>query len=527
MEISTLTDTVDWSRAQFALTAMYHWLFVPLTLGLGFLCAFMETIYFRTRDEKWKKITKYWMTLFAINFAIGVATGIILEFEFGTNWSNYSYFVGDIFGAPLAIEGILAFFMESTFMAVMYFGWNRVSPKFHLTSTWLTAIGANISAVWILIANSWMQYPVGMRFNPETMRNEMYDFWAVATSDVALNKIAHTVTSGFVLASVFVVAISAWYLYKGIHKEFAKKSIRLAAIFGLISSLLVAHTGDGSAYLVAKTQPMKFAAMEALMDGERELGLTVVGLVANDVNTNPNHTNETAVKFKFEIPHMLTALATRGDGSFIPGVNDLIKGNEEEGIISTSEKIRRGKYAIRMLEQYHKFKKQGDTLSAENVRILFDYDTPVGKKFLEENFKYFGYGYLKSPLEAIPNIAMVFYSFRVMVGVGSILIVFFALILFLSYKDKLDKYKIVLIISIILLPITYIGSQAGWIVAEVGRQPWTIQGLLPTVASVSKVASSAVITTFFMFVVLFTTLLIAELRIMYKQIKKGPKSLED
>lgn len=200
MTILSTLEMVDWSRAQFALTAMYHWLFVPLTLGLGFICAFMETIYYRTGDQKWKEITKFWMTLFAINFAIGVATGIILEFEFGTNWSNYSYFVGDIFGAPLAIEGILAFFMEATFLAVMYFGWDRVSKRFHLASTWLTALGANLSAVWILIANSWMQYPVGMRFNPATMRNEMYDFWAVATSDVAINKITHTVTSGFLLA---------------------------------------------------------------------------------------------------------------------------------------------------------------------------------------------------------------------------------------------------------------------------------------------------------------------------------------
>ncbi len=205
---------VDWSRAQFALTAMYHWIFVPLTLGITFIIAFMETLYVKTGNEEWKKITKFWMTLFGINFAIGVATGIILEFEFGTNWSNYSWFVGDIFGAPLAIEGILAFFMESTFIAIMFFGWNKVSKKTHLVATWLTAIGANLSALWILVANGWMQHPVGMKFNPETARNEMENFWQVLFSQTAMDKWLHATSSGFVLASVFVLGISSWYLLK-------------------------------------------------------------------------------------------------------------------------------------------------------------------------------------------------------------------------------------------------------------------------------------------------------------------------
>src|SRR5512145_2917016 len=215
---------VNWSRAQFALTAMYHWLFVPLTLGLGFIIAFMETIYVKTKNPEWKRITKFWMTLFGINFAIGVATGIILEFEFGTNWSNYSWFVGDIFGAPLAVEGIMAFFLESTFVVVMFFGWDKVSKKFHLTSTWLTAIGANLSALWILVANSWMQYPAGVHFNPDTARNEMLNFWEVLFSPVAINKFLHTVSSGFVLASVFVTGISAWFLLKKRDVNFARKS---------------------------------------------------------------------------------------------------------------------------------------------------------------------------------------------------------------------------------------------------------------------------------------------------------------
>ncbi|HEX2395791.1 MAG TPA: cytochrome ubiquinol oxidase subunit I, partial [Bacteroidales bacterium] len=253
---------VNWSRGQFALTAMYHWIFVPLTLGLSFIVAIMETMYVRTGSEEWKRITKFWMTLFAINFAIGIATGIILEFEFGTNWSNYSWFVGDIFGAPLAIEGIMAFFLESTFIAIMFFGWNKVSRKFHLVSTWLVAFGSNLSALWILVANAWMQNPVGMRFNPDTARNEMMNFWDVLLSPFAVNKFIHTVTSGYVLASIFVMGISAWFLLKHRESYMAKRSMIVASVFGLIASFMLIFSGDGSAKLIARVQPMKFAAFE-------------------------------------------------------------------------------------------------------------------------------------------------------------------------------------------------------------------------------------------------------------------------
>ncbi len=238
---------VEWSRAQFALTALYHWLFVPLTLGLTFLVAIMETIYVKTGDEWWKKTTRFWMGLLAINFAIGLATGIIMEFEFGTNWSNYSWIVGDIFGAPLAIEGLMAFFMESTFFAVMFFGWDKVSKRMHLLSTWLVAIGSNLSALWILVANGWMQHPVGMRFNPDTARNEMVDFWAVLFNPNAYSKFLHTISSGYVLASLFVISISAWYLLRRRDIQFAKRSIMVAASFGLIVSLFNVTTGDDSA----------------------------------------------------------------------------------------------------------------------------------------------------------------------------------------------------------------------------------------------------------------------------------------
>ena len=279
---------VDWSRAQFALTAIYHWLFVPLTLGLSFIVAFMETMYVRTGSAEWKRITKFWMTLFGINFAIGVATGIILEFEFGTNWSNYSWFVGDIFGAPLAIEGILAFFLETTFIAVMFFGWKKVNKKFHLLSTWLVAIGSNLSALWILVANAWMQYPAGMKFNPDTARNEMVNFWEVLFSPVAINKFLHTISSGYVVASIFVIGVSAWFLLKRRERSFAKQSMIVAAVFGSVACVFLMFTGDSSARKMAKYQPMKFAAMENLYDGRQNAPLAMIGLL----QTNPLKTTQ-------------------------------------------------------------------------------------------------------------------------------------------------------------------------------------------------------------------------------------------
>lgn len=522
MELSETLSTVDWSRAQFALTAMYHWLFVPLTLGLGFLCAIMETIYLRKGcDPQWKRITRFWMKLFAINFAIGVATGIILEFEFGTNWSNYSYFVGDIFGAPLAIEGIFAFFMESTFLAVMYFGWDRVSKGFHLTSTWLTAIGANLSAVWILVANSWMQYPVGMQFNVETARNEMVDFWEVVLSPVSITKFTHTVSSGFVLAAVFVVSISAWYLIKRRNIFLAKKSIKVASIFGVISALLVVYTGDTSGFVMAKTQPMKFAAAEALYDGGRDLPLTIFGIL--DTDKEVGNPQEEIYKFEFQIDRLLSLLTLRGEDQFVPGLNDLVFGNPAEGIISTQEKMDRGVVALNTLREFNDAKKSGDEQKRAEIALLFDKNTPQGAEFMNNYFQYFGYGYFDSPLEAVPNVSMIFYSFRIMVIIGGYLIFFFLLVLFLSLKDMLQKYRWLLWIMLFTFPLPYIAGQAGWIVSEVGRQPWTVQDLLPAVASVSQISSSAVSTTFVIFAILFTVLLIAEIGIMVKQIRLGEK----
>ncbi|MGQ7870880.1 cytochrome ubiquinol oxidase subunit I [Sunxiuqinia sp. sy24] len=508
---------VNWSRAQFALTAMYHWIFVPLTLGLAVIIAIMETLYVKTGDPQWKKITKFWMTLFGINFAIGVATGIILEFEFGTNWSNYSWFVGDIFGAPLAIEGIFAFFMESTFIAVMFFGWNKVSKKVHLTATWLTAFGASLSALWILVANAWMQNPVGMQFNPETVRNEMVNFWEVLFSPTAIYKFLHTITSGFVLAGVFVIGISAWFLLKKREVVFARKSIVVAAIFGIVSSIYLAFSGDSSARDIAQNQPMKFAAFEGLYNGSEGAGLIAMGFMSTS-ETDPSNENLLDFNMKLEIPNILSYMAYMDWNAFVPGINDLINGNEKYGYLSADEKIERGKVAMTKLKAFKDAENKGDEQLAARLKTEF-----MDPDFQENYFSYFGYGYLTDKNMLIPNVPLSFYSFHVMVGLGFYFIVFFCLSLFYALKGKLEQKRTFLRLAIWSIPLAYLASQAGWIVAEVGRQPWVIQDLMPTVAAVTKISTSAVQTTFWLFATIFTLLLIAELKIMFRQIKIGPK----
>ncbi len=500
---------VNWARATFALTAMYHWIFVPLTLGLSFLCAFFESIYVRTGNKEWKSLTKFWMTLFGINFAIGIATGIILEFEFGTNWSNYSWMVGDIFGAPLAIEGIFAFFIEATFFAVMFFGWDRVSKKMHLFSTWMVAIGSNLSALWILVANGWMQNPTGMKFNPDMARFEMQDLWAIISSPVAISHFTHATSSGFLLASLFVVTISSWYLLKKRHLQFAKRSIAIACVFGFLSSLFVAFTGDEHAYITAGTQPMKLAAMEALWDGKEPTGLIAVGLV--NPSKKPGD-EEAPFSFSIEIPGMLTLLTKRHFHGFVPGINDLTFGNEEHGIVGVKEKINRGKVAVHSLGNYKKAQKAGDDVARAEALKTFN-----------QNQIYLGYGYLDSADEALPPVALTFYAFRIMVGLGTYFILFFLALLYLCARDKLEQQPIVLKLGVVSVFLGYLAEQAGWIVTEVGRQPWAIQDMLPVSVARSNLDSGTVMVTFFMFLCLFTVLLIAEIKIMTKQISIGPE----
>ena len=503
---------VDWSRAQFALTAMYHWLFVPLTLGLGIIMAIMETLYVRTGDKAWKKATQFWMTLFGVNFAIGVATGIILEFEFGTNWSNYSWFVGDIFGAPLAIEAIVAFFLEATFISIMFFGWHKVSKSFHLTATWLTVFGATISALWILVANAWMQYPVGMEFNPDSVRNEMIDFWSILLSPVAINKFFHTVLSGWVLGGLFVTGISAWFLLKKREVDFALKSMKIGAIFGLVSTLLVAFTGDGSAYNVTQRQPMKLAVMEGLYQGKTNAGLVAFGIL-NPAKKAYNDTIDPFL-FKIQIPSMLSLLGYRDVNAFVPGVADILKGGYQtkNGVaLSFTEKQARGKAAIQSLAGYQKAVTAKDTAGAAGHKAK-----------LKENYNLFGYGYIDKAEELIPNVPLVFYSFHIMVILGLYFIALFAVVLYYLKGGKIENTKWLLWISLLSIPLGYVAGELGWAVAEVGRQPWAIQDVLPVKASISNISTDSVKLTFFLFLILFTALLVAEVRIMLKQIQKGP-----
>lgn len=501
---------IDWSRAQFALTAIYHWLFVPLTLGLALIMGIMETCYYRTGKQFWREAAVYWQRLFGVNFAMGVATGIILEFEFGTNWSNYSWFVGDIFGAPLAIEGIVAFFMESTFVAVMFFGWEKVSRGFHLASTWLTGLGATISAWWILVANSWMQYPVGCEFNPDTVRNEMTSFIDVALSPFAVDKFFHTVTSSWIIGAVFVCAVSCWYLLKRRNTRLATESIKIASVVGIAAAVVTMATGDSSAVKVAQAQPMKLAAMEALYDGGNGVGLTAVAAV--NPFEQPDYAKGGEPPLRIAMPCGLSLLATHSLDGYVPGVNDLLNGYtraDGKREPSAEEKMQRGRKAIATLAEYRKLK-------ASNPG---DKQLPRLAAQLKEDMPYFGYGYIKDRAELVPYIPVNFYAFRVMVGVGTLLLLFFLIIGHVAWRrDVAGSRRWLHWAAIAMLPLAYIASEAGWIVAELGRQPWAIQDMMPTLAAVSDISTGSVALTFFIFLVLFTVLLVAELRIMCKVI---------
>ncbi len=494
-------DTVLWSRLQFAMTAAYHWLFVPLTLGLALVMAIMETLYVVKKDDFWRKTAQFWMKIFAVNFAVGIATGIILEFEFGTNWSNYSWFVGDMFGAPLAIEGILAFFMEATFFAVMFFGWDKVSKRFHLASTWLTGIGATVSAFWILVANGWMQNPVGTTFNPDTVRSEMASasaFWEVVTNPVAVSKFFHSVTSGWVTGGLFVVAVSGWYMLKGREKKFAKQSLIIGAIVGLVGSAAVMLSGDASGVHAAEFQPMKLAAAEGLEDGGRRAPFSIVPGV--------------------EIPGMLSILATHDIDGYVPGINDILRGytdNKGNVIPSVAEKMARGRKALDALAAYRDLKEEYPDSAA------------VFRAVLDENVQYMGYGHLEKPEDVIPPVPVVFWAFRLMIGLGMLLALVMLINGWLAWKDKLEKQKWLLWVALLCIPLVYICGQCGWIVAEVGRQPWTIQGLLPVNVAISSLSAGAVKTTFFVFLAIFALFLVIEIRIMLGAIKKGPQISEN
>ena len=416
----------------------------------------------------------------------------------GTNWSNYSWFVGDMFGAPLAIEGILAFFMEATFFAVMFFGWDKVSRRFHLASTWLTGIGASISAYWILVANGWMQNPVGTTFNPDTVRSEMASaqaFWEVISNPVAVSKFFHAITSGWVTGGVFVVGISCWYLLKKRQRKFAKASILIGSLVGIVGSFAVMLSGDASGIHAAEFQPMKLAAAEGLQDGGRRAAFTIVPGV--------------------KIPGMLSILATHDIDGYVPGINDILNGytdNEGNVIPSVAEKMQRGRAALDALAEYRSLK-DTDPAAAAEARARLDKDV-----------QYMGYGHLEKPEDVIPPVGVVFWAFRFMIGLGMLLLLELIVIGWLAWKEKLADKKWLLVAALCCIPLVYICGQAGWVVAEVGRQPWTIQGLLPVNVAISSLSAGAVKTTFFIFLAIFTLFLVIEIRILIGAIKKGPET---
>lgn len=455
--------------------------------------AVMETIYVIRKVDFWKHAARFWMKIFGINFALGVATGIILEFEFGTNFSNYSWFVGDIFGAPLAIEGIFAFFIEATFIAVMLFGWGRVSKGFHLASTWLTAFGASLSALWILIANGWMQHPVGMVFNPDTVRNEMVDFWAVVSNPVAVSKFFHSVLCGWMTGAVVVIGISSWYLLRRREQRFALGSIRVAAVVGIVGTVALMFSGDRSAVHVAEYQPMKLAAAEGLQRGGARASFSIVPGI--------------------EIPGMLSFLATGDFDGHVPGIQDILDGYVDGNGTrhpSATEMMARGDTALSAFRTYREAKGSNPELAA------------AARATLMENAGYFGYGYISSEEELVPPVGLVYWAFRVMVGLGCFLLLVMILAFYYVRRETLEKNRWFLWICVLSIPLVYLSGQAGWIVAEVGRQPWAIQGLLPVKAGVSSVSVGAVQTTFFLFLGIFTLFLAIEIRILIRTIRKGP-----
>jgi cytochrome d ubiquinol oxidase subunit I len=417
----------------------------------------------------------------------------------------------------LAIEGLLAFFMEATFIAVMFFGWNKVSRGFHLASSWLTALGVCLSALWILVANAWMQYPVGMEFDPEQMRNVMSNFWAVAFSPMAINKFFHAVFSGWALAGIFVIGVSSWLLLRRRNVETATKSLRIGSIFGVVGILLTFSTGHGSAVEVARLQPMKLAAMEGLYRGEVGQSLVGVGVLNPDKQIGDD---QDAIKLEIAIPQGLSILANGKLDTFVPGIEDLINGysvTDSRGEVTSipySERIERGRLAQQALRDFDAANQIGDTEALENARAQ-----------IKENFKYFGYGYFDNAEQAVPPVALTFYSFRIMVIFGGLLLLILALMLFAVYR-KAEWLKLPLInwIGILSIPVVWVCSQSGWIVAEVGRQPWVIQDLLPTTAAISDIPVSSVQLTFWIFAAVFTLLLAAEISIMLKYISRTSKT---
>lgn len=502
-------DVVTLSRLQFGITAMYHFLFVPLTLGLSVMLAIMESIYVTTGRTIWRDMVKFWGMLFGINFAMGVATGITMEFQFGTNWAYYSHYVGDIFGAPLAIEGLMAFFLEATFVGLFFFGWERLSRVQHLIVTCLLALGTNLSALWILIANGWMQNPVGARFNPETMRMEVANFMAVLFNPVAQAKFVHTVSAGYVTGAMFVLSISAFYLLRGRNRGLAIRSITIAASFGLASALSVVVLGDESGYTAGQNQKMKIAAIEAMWHTEAApASFTVVGI--------PNMTTRTT-EYAVRIPWVLGMIATRSLDGKVAGIEDLVA--DSEG------RIRSGIIAYKAMEELRKDPK--DALAQAN----FDaHSGDLGYSLLLKRYLSAVPDATPAQIQAaawdtVPPVLPLFWSFRVMVGLGFYFIALFGFMFWQASLRQIDKRRSVLWMCLWSLPLPWIAAELGWYVAEGGRQPWTIDGVLPTFLSASSVPASNVALSLTGFIVFYSALAVVEFYLMVRTVRRGPEDL--
>lgn len=497
---------VELSRLQFALTAMVHFLFVPLTLGLSVILAMMESVYVLTGKMIWRQMTQFWGTLFGINFAMGVATGIVMEFEFGTNWAYYSHYVGDIFGAPLAIEGLMAFFLEASFIGLFFFGWDRLTKLGHLAATWAVAIGSNLSALWILIANGWMQNPVGAVLNPDTLRMEMTSFYDLVFNPVAQAKFVHTVSAGYVTGAMFVLGVSAYYLLRGRHQDLARRSMAVAAAFGLASALSVVVLGDESGYTATHNQKMKLAAIEAMWDTHpAPAPFTLFGLPDQDSGQ---------VRAEIQIPAVLGLIATRSLDQTIPGIRHLV--TEAEG------RIRNGLPALAALET-----------------LAVDRGNQAARAQFHAHGQDLGYALLlrqvtNDPVQAsdaqirraaeltVPQVAPLFWAFRGMVGLGFYFILFFAVTFFLSARGRLDSSRLVLRLAVLSIPLPWLAAELGWFVAEYGRQPWVIEGVLPTAAGVSSLTTGTVLASLIAFTLLYSVLVAVELFLLTKTIRRGP-----
>jgi cytochrome d ubiquinol oxidase subunit I len=501
-----VSEVVDLSRLQFALTALYHFLFVPLTLGLSLLLAIMETIYVMTKREIWRQMVKYWGILFGINFVLGVATGLTMEFQFGTNWAYYSHYVGDVFGAPLAIEGLMAFFLEATFVGLFFFGWDKLSKLQHLTCTWLLGLGTNLSALWILIANGWMQNPVGSKFNYQTMRMEVTSFYDVFFNPVAQAKFVHTISAGYVTGAVFVLSVSAYFLLRGRNIPFAKRSMTVAASFGLASALSVVVLGDESGYVANENQKMKIAAMEAMWHTEKApANLTVIGW--------PDEKNQ-VTRYSLDIPYLLGIIATRSLNTPLLGIDELVAQGKE--------KIRLGIKAYAALTILQK-----DPNNENAKKNLDRYSDNLGyglllKKYTEKVTDATDDQINQAAEDLHPHVLPLFISFRIMVACGLFFIFLFATGFYLSMRRKLKSARWYWHLAFWSLPLPWIAVELGWFIAEYGRQPWVVQRILPTFMGASSLQASQVIFSLAGFVIFYSILAIIEIFLMVKYIRLGP-----